>query len=83
MVFIAARIQFVSTKGELFSGMTPPEEGKAIFNQIFAKNEGFSIKPKRPKGRQISVYFDPICSLDGKLLNGARIGKSKKTMFQF
>ena len=81
MVFIAARIQFVSTKGELFSGMTPPEEGKAIFNQIFAKNEGFSIKPKRPKGRQISVYFDPICSLDGKLLNGARIGKSKKTMF--
>jgi len=81
MVFIAARVLFVSTKGELFSGTTPPEEGKTIFNQVFAKTEGFSMKPKRPKGRQVSVYFDPICKTDGQLLYGARIGKSKKTMF--
>jgi len=81
MVFIAARIQFVSTTGDLFSGLTPPEQGKAIFNQVFAKPEGFLIKPRRPKGRQISIYFDPICSPDGALLEGARIGKSKKTMF--
>lgn len=82
MVFVGARVQFISTTGDLFSGTTPPEEGKNILNQIFAKSEGFSIKPKRPKGRQISIYFDPVCSSDGLLLRGARIGKSKKMMLQ-
>jgi len=28
MVFVDARVQFVSTTGDLFSGITPPGEGK-------------------------------------------------------
>jgi len=77
LIFIAAQLQFVKTSDELFSGTTPPEEGKKLFNEIFAKNEYFSIKPKRQKGRQIELFIDPF--VDNKnLFLGAKIAKSKK-----
>ncbi len=57
MTFIVAQVQFVSTKGELFSGLTPPEQSKIIFNETFAKKEGFYIKPSRPRGKPLAIYI--------------------------
>ena len=78
LVFVAAQVQFISTSGELWSGLTPPEEGKELFNEVFAKSEVFSFKPKRARGRQVEIFFDPICDKEGKKLLGAKIARTKR-----